>query len=806
MTRKYTFILTAFLIVSTIGLLAFVTTRHFHQNLGSVQGRKRAVYLFSNVHNETKSISVCQTHECHAVADYIKSSIDSKVDPCDDFYTFSCGGWIRRNPIPKSYNDYSTFTKLSKVIEGEIRGLLQTSKMLHDSPHNEALMKTRELYHSCMDVNQIEKLGPIPMLDFIREIGSWSICHDGSWKKSSWDIYRVLQYIQSTYYPASAFFSVEVTNDHLNSTKHLIKIDQSGLSLQREIYFKHPEMVDIYVEYMTTVATLLGTKCNTTEKMRQIMDFETKLAKFTTSAEDKAEGIYRRMNLRSLIQIVPQFPWLDHMQAIFKGANVTEADVVLTTSTSYLRKMATLLKNTSKEEFSHFTHCESGFRKRMDSSEGEGLFITQCSAKTDISAEIEGHYANHPLMRSCATRLYDGGVSEQIIQETTGHRSSDGVRAYKCTSAALKREASEILLGYLSKKAVIDVEKKDENGAGENYTAREVKVTHSMVDEIKETFKKRVKQHDWIDDNTTKHVFEKADVLGSKIGFAKYVVNPKELVSRFSSLSINSNAFFKNNIEVDKWVRNRLFAKLRKAVDKEKWPMFPQTINAMYQFYENEIVIPAGILQSPFFYSSKIPRSLSYGALGSIIGHELTHGFDNTGPKPKSRKTQLVDLLLDDGCSLNVSTQSEKRKGTDLFKEDRGRKFDKNGDIVKEWWSKQSLIEFNKRSQCIEEQYSKFKVQGKYPISGKVTLGENIADNGGTKLSYFAYHNWLIKHRGEEKYALPSLHYTNDQLFFIGYAQEYCSNARPKTEYISTLSEIHAPPKFRHVFIYFHSL
>ncbi|XP_022785756.1 endothelin-converting enzyme 2-like [Stylophora pistillata] len=703
MTRKYTFILTAFLIVSTIGLLAFVTTRHFHQNLGSVQGRKRAVYLFSNVHNETKSISVCQTHECHAVADYIKSSIDSKVDPCDDFYTFSCGGWIRRNPIPKSYNDYSTFTKLSKVIEGEIRGLLQTSKMLHDSPHNEALMKTRELYHSCMDVNQIEKLGPIPMLDFIREIGSWSICHDGSWKKSSWDIYRVLQYIQSTYYPASAFFSVEVTNDHLNSTKHLIKIDQSGLSLQREIYFKHPEMVDIYVEYMTTVATLLGTKCNTTEKMRQIMDFETKLAKFTTSAEDKAEGIYRRMNLRSLIQIVPQFPWLDHMQAIFKGANVTEADVVLTTSTSYLRKMATLLKNTSKELLSNYVVWQ------MIRDKVSLLSEPFRKARAKFNERISGVKDTDPRWRTCT------GITNDNMGVPIG---------------------SLYVQNFFDQSAIAK--------------------THSMVDEIKETFKKRVKQHDWIDDNTTKHVFEKADVLGSKIGFAKYVVNPKELVSRFSSLSINSNAFFKNNIEVDKWVRNRLFAKLRKAVDKEKWPMFPQTINAMYQFYENEIVIPAGILQSPFFYSSKIPRSLSYGALGSIIGHELTHGFDNTG-----------------------------------------RKFDKNGDIVKEWWSKQSLIEFNKRSQCIEEQYSKFKVQGKYPISGKVTLGENIADNGGTKLSYFAYHNWLIKHRGEEKYALPSLHYTNDQLFFIGYAQEYCSNARPKTEYISTLSEIHAPPKFR---------
>jgi len=282
-----------------------------------------------------------------------------------------------------------------------------------------------------------------------------------------------------------------------------------------------------------------------------------------------------------------------------------------------------------------------------------------------------------------------------------------------------------------------------------------IEKTETMIDEIKKTFKKRVKEHEWIDEKTTKYVFEKADALKSKIGYAKYVVRPKDLSSRFRRLNITSKTFFQNNVEVDKWVRHRLFAKLRKLVDKEKWPMFPQTINAMYQFYENEIVIPAGILQAPFFYSAEIPRSLSYGALGSIIGHEMTHGFDNTG-----------------------------------------RKFDKNGDIVKEWWSKSSLAEFNKRSECIEEQYSKYKVQGKYPISGKVTLGENIADNGGTKLSYYAYHDWLQKN-GTREFLLPGLEYSNEQLFFIGYAQEYCSHARPKTEYIATLSEIHAPPKFR---------
>lgn len=704
MFGKYTFILSAILTVSAVGLAVFAYHRHFVYSTETTQQQKRALYMFSMAHNQTNSKSgICQTPQCTRVAEYIKKSIDSTVKPCDDFFKFSCGGWIRRNPIPKSYNDYSTFTKLSKVIEGELKELLQDSRMSDDQGYeNEALVKTKHFYSSCMDEQEIERLGPRPMLDFIRKIGSWSICYDRSWNKASWDIHKVLQHLQSTYYPAPPFFSIEVTNDHLNSTKHLIKVDQSGLSLQREIYFKHPEMVDIYVEYMATVANLLGTLCNTTTKMREIMDFEKKLAKFTTSAEDKADGIYRRIKLHHLIKLVPQFPWLDHMHAIFKGANVSEADVVLTTSPSYLRKMTTLVNKTSKELLSNYVVWQ------MIRDKISFLSSPFREARAHFNERITGVKDIDPRWRTCT------GVTNDNMG---------------------------VPIGSLYVKKFFD--------------QSAIEKTQTMIEEIKKTFKRRVKQHEWIDDKTTKYVFEKADALGSKIGYAKYVARPKELVSRFKKLNITSKTFFQNNVEVDKWVRHRLFAKLRKLVDNEKWPMFPQTINAMYQFYENEIVIPAGILQSPFFYSAEVPRSLSYGALGSIIGHEMTHGFDNTG-----------------------------------------RKFDKNGDIVKEWWSKSSLAEFKKRSECIEKQYSKFKVQGKYPISGKVTLGENIADNGGTKLSYYAYHDWLKGHMNEE-FLLPGLKYNNEQLFFIGFAQEYCSHARPKTEYIATLSEIHAPPKFR---------
>ena len=170
--------------------------------------------------------TVCNTEECVKVARTIRSSIDPNVDPCDDFFTFSCGNWIKRHPIPKSYNDYSTFTRLSMVIEGELRNLLENTSTLENLPENEALRKAKFFYRSCMDTDRIEKQGAKPMNEFIRKIGSWSICSDGSWNKSEWDVYSRLKRLQREYYPASPFFSIEVTNDHLNSTKHLIKVNK----------------------------------------------------------------------------------------------------------------------------------------------------------------------------------------------------------------------------------------------------------------------------------------------------------------------------------------------------------------------------------------------------------------------------------------------------------------------------------------------------------------------------------------------------------------------------------------------------
>lgn len=279
-----------------------------------------------------------------------------------------------------------------------------------------------------------------------------------------------------------------------------------------------------------------------------------------------------------------------------------------------------------------------------------------------------------------------------------------------------------------------------------------------MIVEVRNAFKDNVNAIPWMDNNTKTVVMEKADAMHDEVGFPRYLVEQEKFKKRFKKydhVEIKSDSLFKNRIAILKMAHQRMLKKLRKPVDKEEWPMDPQTINAMYSFNENEIIIPAGILQPPFFYAKGSPRSLSFGAIGSILGHELTHGFDNTG-----------------------------------------RKFNKNGELTAQWWSQDSLDGFNAKAKCVENQYSMYKVRDKYPINGKLTLGENIADNGGFKASFMAYKNWLHKN-GQEAWRLPGINFTSEQLFFIGFGQAYCSNSRPTEQYLATLSDRHSEEKFR---------
>ena len=169
------------------------------------------------------SSQVCESRACHKVAGKIKASLNLTADECEDFYSFACGGWQKANDIPSSENEITSFTVLTKEIENAIHELIKQPRRPGES---EALVKARKFFQSCMDTETIDRLGPKPAVSFIEWIGGWSICNNDHWaaNKERWDQYEILKKIQRNFYPAPAFFTVEVTNDHLNSTKHLIKV------------------------------------------------------------------------------------------------------------------------------------------------------------------------------------------------------------------------------------------------------------------------------------------------------------------------------------------------------------------------------------------------------------------------------------------------------------------------------------------------------------------------------------------------------------------------------------------------------
>jgi len=195
--------------------------------------------------------------------------------------------------------------------------------------------------------------------------------------------------------------------------------------------------------------------------------------------------------------------------------------------------------------------------------------------------------------------------------------------------------------------------------------------------------------------------------------------------------------------------------KINEDVDKQEWSMDPQTVNALYNFNINGMIIPAGILQPPFLHGDQgLSVAMAYGAIGAILGHEMSHGFDNTG-----------------------------------------RQFDKYGEM-NDWWTKLSKEKFNNRTKCMVDQYNEYKVAGGHHVNGKLTLGENIADNGGFKTSLRAYYDWLKKNTEKER-TLKGLKYDNHQLFHIAFGQAYCSISRPNEEYLATLNDRHTEERFR---------
>jgi predicted metalloendopeptidase len=267
-----------------------------------------------------------------------------------------------------------------------------------------------------------------------------------------------------------------------------------------------------------------------------------------------------------------------------------------------------------------------------------------------------------------------------------------------------------------------------------------------MVDALEKSLDQDIRNLPWMTEETKKQAKVKLDAIRNKIGYP-------DVWRDYSSLKILRGDLLGNFLRANEFEARRQIAKIGKPVDRKEWQMTPPTVNAYYSSSRNEIVFPAGILQPPFF-DKQADDAVNFGGIGMVIGHELTHGFD-----------------------------------------DQGRKFDPEGNL-RDWWTAQDGTEFEKRASCVADEYSEFVAVDDLKLNGKLTLGENTADNGGARIALMALEQMIAGNpAGTAAQTIDG--YTPQQRFFLGAGRAWCEKRRPEYSRMLVSVDPHSPGKYR---------
>ena len=487
------------------------------------------------------------------------------------------------------------------------------------------------------------------------------------------------------------FFNAGPSMDPKNAQEIIMHLYQGGLSLtDRDDYFKEEtqEMRDKYVEHVTNMFKLVGTEPDAAaQKAKSILDFETKLAKNSMTRVESRDPD-RTYNMRTLTELqksTPVFNWKDY----FANAGAPDFDALNVGMPDFITALNGIILNTDLQVIKDYLQWK----------------IIHGSASMLSDDFVEENF-----------NFYSKYLYGQEVQQPRWRRvlnATDG-----CLGEAI---------GQLYVQKYFPAEAKER--------------MEKLIGNLRIALGERIKNLDWMSDETKAKALHKLDCFNVKVGYpnkwkdySKYEVTPESYFA-----NVHRAISFENEYEM---------AKIGKPVDKEEWFMTPQTVNAYYSPEMNEIVFPAAILQPPFF-NMDADDAVNYGGIGVVIGHEMTHGFD------------------DQGC-----------------------KYDEEGNL-NNWWTDEDAAKFNERTQQLAKLFSEFDVRG-YQINGKLTLGENIADLGGLNVAWDAYQ------MTEEAQANKSIDgFTPAQRFFISYGTIWRNNSRDKYLERQVVTDVHSPAEAR---------
>lgn len=712
--------------------------------------------------------NLCITNKCIRTAANLKYSMNFSMDPCEDFYEFCCGKWSIEHPNHGWYTTFSTFSTISEKILLESLEVL-SKKEVEDEPLS--VSQAKWFYQSCMDTDSIDSLGLKPLYKYLKAV-NLPVLPDffnniSNTKDTKFDWIKS-EVLIKTVLAMDLFVGFTVGPNIFKRDQNVIYVGVLFQScplpspLKRKHYIRQPWKRQLQ-QNLNTISS------HSTNKTSDDDDYDT----------DEAEETLRNMIRSNMIKLVtkrivediggtqPEDTVLqraievinnitDFIDEINGNFTVPEGESEYEKTRKYsIQELQDLTDNNVKTSTPNFWMDYIGRifeNTNVTIARNDSVFIVDVELEylytvlEYVSSQPSEHlelYMWWATVYSMVINLSSDLADEVLTQASMFYQESkDQGSVYARSRSITCCELVNTYMGWAVSYAVAD----------KSFANKTKPKVEKMINDIKAAFVDHVKTLKWMDKDTKKVTLEKTEEMLSLVGYPDWLFKDGAVDRKYEGLEINSTTYLDNMVNTIIISVAQTLTSLR-IPNPRDWTTEAIVVNAYNSFGDNSINVPMAILNYPVYDLGL--EVLNYGSIGSIIGHELTHGFDNTG-----------------------------------------RKHDKYGNYI-QWWPNKTIETFENMTQCFINQYDNYTIDGvKGHVKGKVTLGENLADNGGLSQAYTAYKRFQKRNGLEPK--LPGFeNYKDDQLFFIAYGSIWCETPTVKDLQDQIEYDEHAPNSLR---------